>query len=69
MVTANVGDFVVLAQRWTAERRAHAGLLLLASRVFPQDRSFVGALVRALDSAARNDRLPVDGAAVSLARG
>ncbi len=52
-----------------AERRAHARLLLLASRVFRQDRSFVGALVRALASAARNDQLPVDGAAVLLARG
>jgi hypothetical protein len=49
VVTLNIRDFVLLEQRWRAAGRSHAGLVLVASRVFPQDRSFVGALVKALD--------------------
>ena len=38
-----------LDQRYKDSGRAHAGLVLIAAKAFPQDRSFIGALVGALD--------------------
>lgn len=55
VVTLNVRDFVPLAQRWRSAGRSHAGLVLVSSRAFPQDRSFVGALVKALDKLLTED--------------
>lgn len=49
LVTANIKDFVRLAHRYRAAGRAHARLVLISSRAFPQDRSFIGAVVVALD--------------------
>lgn len=49
VVTANIRDFIVLDQRYRAVGRSHPGLVLVSSKAFPQDRSFVGTLVGALD--------------------
>lgn len=49
LVTANIKDFVPLDQRYKATGRTHAGLVLISSKAFPQDRSFTGAVVTALD--------------------
>jgi predicted nuclease of predicted toxin-antitoxin system len=49
LVTLNVKDFLPLDARWRAGGRAHAGIVLISTRTFPQDRSFVGAVVTALD--------------------
>ncbi len=49
VVTANIRDFIVLDQRYRAVGRSHPGLVLVSSKTFPQDRSFVGSLVGALD--------------------
>jgi hypothetical protein len=49
LVTANIKDFVPLDQRYKASGPAHAGLVLLSAKTFPQDRAFVGAIVSALD--------------------
>jgi hypothetical protein len=40
---------MVLDQRCRASGRSHPGLVLVSSRDFPQDRSFIGALVGALE--------------------
>lgn len=48
LVTVNIADFAVIAADWRTHGRAHAGIAYLPSRIFPQDRSFVGAVVRAL---------------------
>lgn len=48
LVTANIGDFVRLDAQWRAAGRHHAGILCVATRRFPQDRRFVGAVVTAL---------------------
>jgi hypothetical protein len=48
-VTANIKDFVPLDQRYKASGRAQAGLVLISAKTFPQDRTFVGAVVAALD--------------------
>jgi hypothetical protein len=55
VVTLNIRDFVVSAQRWRSAGRPHAGLVLVSSRAFPQDQSFVGALVGALDKLLTED--------------
>ena len=49
LVTCNIRDFVPLDQRYKASGRIHSGLVLVSSKAFPQDRSFIGALVSALD--------------------
>ena len=49
VVTANIKDFVPLDAGYKAAQRRHAGLVLISSKTFPQDRSLKGALVTALD--------------------
>ncbi|MGH9008612.1 MAG: DUF5615 family PIN-like protein [Acidimicrobiia bacterium] len=58
IVTLNIGDFAVLDSRWSAEGREHAGIVFVATSSFPQDRRFIGAVVRALDAAAKEGALP-----------
>ena len=53
---------------WTSQGREHAGLLLLSTVTFPQDRSFVGAVLAALDAAAQLGELPGPGETRFLAR-
>jgi hypothetical protein len=48
LVTANVKDFVPLDAQYRTTGRQHAGLILVSTKTFPQDRSFTGALVDAL---------------------
>ncbi|MGH9114396.1 MAG: DUF5615 family PIN-like protein [Acidimicrobiales bacterium] len=57
LVTANIKDFVPLDQRYKAAGRTHPGLVLISSKAFPQDRSYTGALVTALDKLLREGSL------------
>ncbi len=57
VVTANVRDFAALHATWSSHARSHAGIGYLVNRIFPQDRSFVGAVVAALDDALRAGQL------------
>lgn len=68
LVTANVGDFAAIATQWRAAGRQHAGLVYVSSRAFPQDRSFVGAIVSALLALCDADSLPGPGAETFLRR-
>jgi hypothetical protein len=58
IVTANIGDFAALDAQWTAEGRAHAGIVLVSTSQFPQDRSFIGRVANALLTAAETGALP-----------
>jgi hypothetical protein len=58
IVTANIGDFAALDAQWTAEGRTHAGIVLVSTSQFPQDRSFIGRLVNALLAAIETGALP-----------
>lgn len=49
LVTANIKDFEPLDRRYKAAGKTHAGIILLSSKAFPQDRSFTGAVTTALD--------------------
>lgn len=68
LVTANVVDFAALATDWRAAGRQHAGLIYVTSRGFPQDRSFVGAIVTALRALHDTDGLPSPGTETFLRR-
>jgi hypothetical protein len=60
LVTSNIRDFVPLDQRYKASGRIHGGLVLVSSKAFPHDRSFIGALVSALDHLLGEDALRGD---------
>lgn len=48
LVTANIKDFVPLDALYRSAGRTHAGIVLVSTRTFPQDRSLPGAVVDAL---------------------
>jgi hypothetical protein len=48
LVTANIKDFIPLDARYRAAGQTHAGLILVSTKSFPQDRSFTSAIIGAL---------------------
>jgi hypothetical protein len=48
LVTANVKDVMPLDAQYKTAGRQHAGLILVSTKTFPQDRSLTGAVVDAL---------------------
>ena len=50
LVTANIKDFVPLDARYRAASQAHAGLILVSAKTFPQDRSYTAAVTSALSA-------------------
>jgi len=50
MVTANIKDFVPLDGRYRAAGQSHAGLILVSTKTFPQNRGFPSAITTALAS-------------------
>jgi len=48
LVTANIKDFVPLDGRYRAAGLAHAGLILVSTKTFPQNRGFPSAITTAL---------------------
>jgi hypothetical protein len=49
LVTLNTKDFLSLDAQYRAGGRSHAGIVLVSTKAFPQDRGFVGAIVSAVD--------------------
>ena len=50
LVTANIKDFMPIDARYRATGRTHAGLIMVASKTFPQNRAYIAAVTTALDS-------------------
>lgn len=50
LVTANIKDFMPLDARYRAASQSHAGLILVSTKTFPQDRSFTAAITSALSA-------------------
>jgi hypothetical protein len=50
LVTANIKDLIPLVARYRAASQAHAGLILVPAKTFPQDRTFTGAIISALSA-------------------
>lgn len=48
LVTANIKDFVPLDTRYRAADQSHAGLILVSTKTFPQNRGFPSAVTTAL---------------------
>ena len=48
LVTANIKDFMPLDARNQAASQTHAGLILVSSKTFPQDRAYTAAITKAL---------------------
>jgi hypothetical protein len=48
LVTVNIKDFVPLDARYRAADQVHAGLILVSTKTFPQDRTYVTAITTAL---------------------
>lgn len=63
LVTVNIKDFVPLDARYRAAGQAHAGLILVSTKTFPQDRSYIVAIISAL-AALLDQPVPVQPAQV-----
>lgn len=48
LVTANIKDFVPLDGRYRAAGQSHAGLILVSTKTFPQNRRFTTAIAASL---------------------
>ena len=48
LVTANIKDFVPLDGRYRAAGQSHAGLILVPTKTFPQNRGFPSAITASL---------------------
>jgi hypothetical protein len=50
LVTNNVSDVTVIAQRWASQTRSHAGLIFTSDASLPRTRATIGRYVRLLDA-------------------
>ncbi len=48
LVTANIKDFIPLDGQYRQAGQSHAGLILVSTKTFPQDRRFAGVVAGAL---------------------
>jgi len=48
LVTANIKDFIALDRRYRSGGQSHAGLILVSTKIFPQNRDFTAAVTSAL---------------------
>jgi Domain of unknown function (DUF5615) len=55
LVTANIKDFMPIDARYRAANRVHAGLIMVSSNTFPQNRAYVTAITTALDALLATD--------------
>ena len=50
LVTANIKDFMPIDARYRATGRTHAGIVMVSTKTFPQNRGYVAAVTTALNS-------------------
>jgi nucleoside-diphosphate-sugar epimerase len=50
LVTANIKDSMPINARYRAAGRTHAGLIMVSTKTFPQNRTYVVAVTTALNS-------------------
>lgn len=62
LVTANIKDFMPIDARYQAAGRSHAGLIMVSTKTFAQNRTYVTAVTGALDALlAVEDSIHADG--------
>ena len=69
LVTANIKDFILLDARYRAASQAHAGLILVSTKTFPQDRAFTMAVTGALSATLDQPTEIQPGQVIFLTRG
>ena len=69
LVTANIRDFVPLDGRYRAAGQSHAGLILVSTKTFPQNRHFTVAVTTALAALLRDSAKIRPGQVQFLTRG
>jgi hypothetical protein len=69
LVTANIKDFMPLDGRYRAAGQAHAGLILISAKTFPQDRGFTAAITAALEALLSDTSKIQPGQVLFLTRG
>jgi hypothetical protein len=50
LVTPNIKDFMPIDARYRATGRTHAGLIMVSTKTFPQNREYAAAVTTALNS-------------------
>ena len=65
LVTLNIADFQLLDRQWTSQGRTHAGIVFISTTKYPQNRSFIGTVMTALDQTAKNG-VPRPGTSIFL---
>lgn len=60
LVTANIKDFMPLDSQYRAAGQAHAGLILVSTKTFPEDRSYTSAVTSALAALLDKDGIQED---------
>lgn len=68
LVTVNIKDFVPLDAHYRAAGQAHAGLILVSTKTFPQNRTYVPAITSALAALLDQPAQIQPGQAVFLSR-
>lgn len=64
LVTANITDFMPIDARFRATNRAHAGLIMVRTKTFPQRRGYITEVASALDALlAADGAIPAGGVA------
>jgi len=58
LITRNIDDFVHLDRMWKQFARTHCGIILVPNKTFPENRSFIGSVVKALQAAEGAAALP-----------
>ena len=69
LVTANIKDFVPLDGRYRAAGQSHAGLILVSTKTFPQNRNFTTAITSAIATLLNNATKIQPGQVLFLTRG
>jgi predicted nuclease of predicted toxin-antitoxin system len=69
LVTANIKDFVPLDTHYRAADQSHAGLILVSTKTFPQNRGFPSAVTTALAALLSGTVKIQSGQVVFLTRG
>jgi hypothetical protein len=67
LVTANIKDFIPLDARYRAAGQAHAGLILVSAKTFPQNRGFTSAVTSAL-AALLDEREQIEASQITFLR-
>ena len=68
LVTANIKDFMPIDARYRATGRTHAGLIMVSTKTFPQNRAYVVAVATALNSLLASTSGGLEGQIVFLRR-